>query len=375
MTARIEDKNGFVTVQGNPITRAGVTVYKGRDLPSYPGNGNDDVRVLKHPDDLSRPETLESFKLIPFIQEHIWLGEEGIDPAHLPLTGTTGENVYWDPPFIRASIRWFTPRITEELQSGKNELSVGYHFTLIPESGVYEGEPYDYRATNIRGNHVINCVEGRAGPTVAVMDAVLTKKSEEIMTYEEILAAVQALAPEDRERLLADLTPAVTEDAVVDPIVEDEVAPESTSMSSAMEKAEDLIDEAKAVLESAPEAGGMASDEETKMPFLAETKAQDALNSNIKAILAAMAARNIMAERLSRHIGVFAFDSMTLSDVAEYGCEKLGMKAKGRRAIDILNGYLSAVEKNHKTLVAFDSVPAHLQKTSGSKITEILRGL
>lgn len=46
-------------------------------------------------------------------------------------------------------------------EDGKNKLSVGYLTDYVREDGVYDGEPYHYKQTNIRCNHVTICYMGR----------------------------------------------------------------------------------------------------------------------------------------------------------------------------------------------------------------------
>jgi hypothetical protein len=49
------------------------------------------------------------------------------------------------------------------VEGGKRELSCGYTLDLVREDGVYEDQPYDFRQTNIRYNHVAIVEHARAG--------------------------------------------------------------------------------------------------------------------------------------------------------------------------------------------------------------------
>ena len=74
-SARTVDGNGYVTVEGNPISKEGVYDYLGSEIPGYTGNPNDIVKVYRPGVELAKQETIDSFKLMPFIDDHTWLGD------------------------------------------------------------------------------------------------------------------------------------------------------------------------------------------------------------------------------------------------------------------------------------------------------------
>jgi hypothetical protein len=58
------------------------------------------------------------------------------------------------------------------LEAGRSELSCGYTADVVIEPGTWQGQRYDAKQTNIRGNHVALVDAGRAGPTCSIrMDA------------------------------------------------------------------------------------------------------------------------------------------------------------------------------------------------------------
>ncbi len=81
MSNRKVDVNGFVRIEGNPISKVGIFDYLGRSLgPEYEQDRI--YKVFRSESALNNPETIESFKNIPWIDEH-----EMLDPeeTHLHL--------------------------------------------------------------------------------------------------------------------------------------------------------------------------------------------------------------------------------------------------------------------------------------------------
>lgn len=354
MDRQIVDSNGYVTVEGNPISKEGVYDYLGSQLPgTNPEDATKIFKVYRPAEELMHPECIESFKMIPFIDDHTWLGEEGTDPGDMPLSGMTGEKVYWDAPYLRANIRWYSQAMKEAIESGKKELSPAYRYDVYAQSGVFEDQPYQYTQRNIRGgNHLALVDTGRTGHDVAVMDSAIGDN----MSLEEIIAAIgkmddvtkaalcaalkAASAPEGGATEVDDDVPAVDADVETDPAASDKP-----------------VDAAAADVDPAKAEDG----EET----LEQTKAMDSLRAEIKtlrkqvkaqdsgALLAMLATRNTLASRVSVHVGAFAHDSMTTEQVAAYGLDKLGVKVDKGHEVATLKGVLAGLEKAPKATVAF----------------------
>ena len=72
--AREYDGNGWFEIKANPISKAGVFPYSGRQL-GLSGKDSDRIfQVLRPPEELADPECINSFKLLPWIDEHVMLG-------------------------------------------------------------------------------------------------------------------------------------------------------------------------------------------------------------------------------------------------------------------------------------------------------------
>jgi uncharacterized protein len=187
------DWNGFMEVRDNPISKEGVFPYRGDEIPGAP-NPEEIYWVYRPADELARQETIDSFKLMPFIDEHEVLGRGGMPAERKGIQGTIGEQVYFDPPYLRANIKIHSSAAQSLIKAGKVELSPCYGCDWSAEVGSFEGKPYQYVQRNIMGNHLALVEEGRTGPDVAVQDhRKFTLDSAELLPM--------ALAPEDMEAI------------------------------------------------------------------------------------------------------------------------------------------------------------------------------
>ncbi len=183
MSNRKVDVNGFVRIEDNPISKVGIFDYLGSSLgPKYEQDRI--YKVYRSEAALNNPQTIESFKNIPWIDDHELLGpeDEGLTPAEEKgIAGTTGEQVYFEYPYLRANLNIFSETQKEIIEDGKKELSPGYRCKYTPSPGVFEGEKYDVIQTNILGNHLATVEEGRTGPDVAVLDHTFTLDSKDLL--------------------------------------------------------------------------------------------------------------------------------------------------------------------------------------------------
>lgn len=380
-SARVVDDNGWITVEGNPISKVGVFDYLGSEIPGAP-DPDKIYQVYRPAEELSRPETLESFKLIPFINNHTWLGPEGANPGDVGVDGIVGEKVFFDYPYLKANLRVFSDEMKQELESGKSQLSPAYKYDVEHAPGVFEGQPYQYVQRNLRcGNHLARVDEGRTGPDVAVMDQAINQNSDEgnTMSLEELLAAIASLTDEDKAKLAAaaNLAPAVAAAPAADEDPADPAPAEDEVPDADPQKAEDEDPD--------PAADPKSEDEDPAD----EPKAQDAkikaltrqvqnLTRQVKAqdtgaLLKELGKRNELAARLTPFVGAFACDSMDTVAVAKYGLKKLGIKdvAAGHE-VSALNAALAVKAAQPSTIVAFGQDAAPTKANAVSSVIDDL---
>lgn len=322
MTARQIDTNGWIEVKGNPLSRVGVFQYSGSQVG---GDENRIYNVYRPEEELSDPETIESFKLIPWINDHLMLGkdENGLTPAEEKgVEGVIGEDVYFKDGILYGNIKVFSESLADLIEAGKEQLSAGYRCVYKFVKGVFNGQPYDAIQTQIRGNHLALVDEGRMGKEVAVLDRVFTYDAidkidiKEFQMSKELQEAKAAFDAKEAD-LKAQLKAALDENEELKKEKEEEKKAEDADETESEKKAEEE--------KKAEDADEEEKKEEKKDGM--DAAAFDAkLESFKKTILLEAKQRDALAEKISTVVGTFDATDKTLDEVAAYGAEKLGLK-------------------------------------------------
>ena len=134
---------------------------------SYINDDGSTRRELRLPEEVFSTDALASLAMLPVTVDH---PPEEISPANAKqyTVGTVGENVKRDGDFVRAPLVIFDAAAIEAVNTGKRQVSVGYHLDLDETPGEWRGERYDAVQRNIRGNHLAIVDQGRAGPAAAI---------------------------------------------------------------------------------------------------------------------------------------------------------------------------------------------------------------
>lgn len=333
-TARVQDGNGWWEVKRNPISKAGVYAYAGKNIP-----GADPTKVymvFRPPEELGSKETIESFKLVPWINDHVMLGNGRPNTVAAEVKGVhgvIGQDVFFDGDTLYGNIKMWSAQHGATIAAGKTELSSGYRCRYEKAAGIYAGQHYDYVQREIRGNHLASVMDGRMGPEVSVMDSfsfTFDAKDAQIMADDKnpapggegsggeptladcvkMFKALEPLLPALSALAAAGATaPAKTDEVVVN--------------------GEDEADKAKA-------AGAAAAKAEERVATM-----DSAIKDMPQAVIKALAQRDKLAAELTPHVGVFDHSDMTPSQVVEYGITKLGIKCPtpGQESA-FLSGYL-----------------------------------
>jgi len=334
-SARITDINGWYEVKRNPLSKAGVYPYLGRSIDPSGRMGLEPDKmysVLRPPEELSDPECIESFKLIPWVVGHAMLGPEqtGYMPAEEKgVHGVTGEEVFFEGDTLYANIKWFSNSLDQIIASGTKELSMGYRCLYEIASGNFNGMPYDVVQRKIRGNHVALVPEGRMGPEVAVLDSMQFTfdardiMAEETKTEEKVEGAEKAeMTLNEAVALLKEIIPQVK-------AMQDHLANMNASAATAAD--EDKKDEKK------EEGSGM--DAAVQIAGL-QSQIEALKKDGLKTVLGEIAQRDALARQISSFVGAFDHADKTLAEVAAYGVEKFGLKCAKGQEIAALQGYL-----------------------------------
>lgn len=164
-TARSVDRNGFLEVKGCPISSFGIFDYSAAQV-GLDGDPNRIVKVYRPESAINDPAAIESFKNVPFIDDHEMLsGFEGDEsntaPEDYGIDGVLTSNVYYEKPWMRGDLKVFSRKLRNAIDSGKCDLSLGYDCDFIVQSGEFNGIPYEVIQTNLRGNHIALVDVGR----------------------------------------------------------------------------------------------------------------------------------------------------------------------------------------------------------------------
>lgn len=129
------------------------------------------VRELRHPDEVFHPDSLASLRVAPVTFRHpptpSGLFKSPKD-AEGRVVGAAG-SPRTDSRYIKTDIAIFAPDVIETIEQHKvRQISPGYRCDAVEEKGVYNGQPYDLRQTQIRYNHIAILEEGRQGVDVGI---------------------------------------------------------------------------------------------------------------------------------------------------------------------------------------------------------------
>ena len=167
------DQNSYWFIKDNPLSKVGIFPYLGRQISSDL-EPDKIYQVLRPEEELSKPETIASLKLIPLVNEHEMLGENFTPAEKKGTHGVTGDNAEFNNGLLSNDLKIFSESLKQEIQNGKKELSAGYFCNYDLTPGEYNGQHYDAVQRDIKFNHIALVEEGRMGHDVRVMDCQIT---------------------------------------------------------------------------------------------------------------------------------------------------------------------------------------------------------
>jgi uncharacterized protein len=191
--------DAFITDEGyikaNAIvTRTGVFLYKNPDGTIR--------KELRHPDEVFKIDSLDTMKMIPVTNGHPQERLVSAENAKRLAIGYTGETITQDGEFVLSNlVITDLASIKDVTDRNRRELSLGYTVDLIPEEGSYNGQPYNFRQSNIKYNHLSIVDNARAGSEARI--ALDSFDAEEIL-IEEANMAKRKVKIDDDEILMED---------------------------------------------------------------------------------------------------------------------------------------------------------------------------
>jgi len=160
----VKTPNGYLRCDAR-ITRIGVFEYRFQDGKVR--------RELRLPDEVFKADALASFEYVPFTNDH---PREALNPKNTRrYQAGTVTNVRRADDHVAARVLITDEDVIHDVDSGKKELSCGYHCDLENTPGVTDGIDgipdgltYDAIQRNIVGNHVALVKQARAGSSATL---------------------------------------------------------------------------------------------------------------------------------------------------------------------------------------------------------------
>ena len=337
----VEDENGYITIPKNPISKSGVFQYLGKSI-SPELEPDKTYNVWRPEAELNNPETIESFRLTPWIPEHVMLGE-GFTPAEMVgVQGVTGETVEFFGDTLYSKLKLFGEDLKKLIKAGLKELSCGFRCKWVIKSGITpDGQSYDVMQTQIRGNHLASVESARMGSDVRVaMDR-----------------AVFALDSIDfKPNPDGDDMPVSKE---VQLAIDEAIKPLKAALDAAEKKVEDMEKEKPDFLKKKT-AEDMEAEEKAEADKKAEeskkSKAMDtaieSLQKEVKTLkstamdgnemMKAFAVKQELAAKASQIVGAFDHADLDANGVAKYALEKMGVACDSGSELAMFKGVLAA---------------------------------
>lgn len=164
-TARInritqDAQTGFVHITNVPIACVGVFPYMKAD--------NSVEMEAKLPTELLSEETVSSANSKPITDNH---PDELVTQVNARnyMKGFTATNAHVENDKLKVDMTITDKSLIDEINKGKQELSIGFETEVVPKKGEYKGVAYDSVQRNIRINHVAVVEQGRAGHSVRLL--------------------------------------------------------------------------------------------------------------------------------------------------------------------------------------------------------------
>lgn len=173
-TMRVKDVNGWLHVKDCRISKANVCPYMGREIPNSEKLGLDPDKVYNlYRDAAALEASAPTFERAPLMLEHLGVTALTAQRENVKrkIIGAIS-NVRWVAPYLLADLTVWDGEGIEAIESQRQqELSPGYHYVPVMNSGVLDGLPFDGSMTEIVANHLCIVDTGRTGPDVFVNDA------------------------------------------------------------------------------------------------------------------------------------------------------------------------------------------------------------
>lgn len=166
---RVFTDEGYLRVPGR-LARTGIQTYYAFELGLEDRDPMQRIRVYRPEEEVFNPDSMKSFDGAPITINH---PPEGVDVTNRKdLQVGHVSNIRRDGIYLIGDLLITDRTAIKALDNGKDELSNGYDAKYVWGHGITpDGEEYDAKQTNIRGNHVAMVDAARCGPACRISDA------------------------------------------------------------------------------------------------------------------------------------------------------------------------------------------------------------
>lgn len=340
---RRKDLDGHLHVETTNISKANVCPYIGREINEWQALGLDPNKMyMLYRDRAELQAAAKSFENKPLMMRHV--GVTAAEPHKFIRVGTISNVRYVHPRLVAAVTVWDAEAITAVEMRQLDQLSSGYRYKADMTPGTVDGERYDGIMRSIIGNHVALVEAGRIGP-----DALISDELPQEFAHMKVSTLVAALAPflatdAKPEDVTAGISAILATDKAATKVAADKAAADKAAadklVTTPAGEDEDLDDmtgededctpeEKKAAAKKAKAAADKAAkDGNWGLGGKDGKKAMDAaVDTAVKAALAADRALNTARREVEPILGVVAFDSA--QEVYKAALDKLGVSTDG----------------------------------------------
>lgn len=239
------DGNDFLVAYDVPIAKTGIQQYTREEVGEIKGNPYEFVNVYRDKSTFEDEKVLQSFDGIPIVYDHPENGKLDSDNYKHYIVGTVSGVYYKDGNLYAKKLTIIDKDAIEKvLDKETNQLSIGFRGKITKQSGIYEGQKYQYIEDVIHANHLALCEKGKAGPLYAINS--FKKKGKNIMNEEkmkdcynegdELHVNLEALIQKTVKEQLAKIKPKMIgdEDEVAHHLKKEELAEQHLEKEHAM---------------------------------------------------------------------------------------------------------------------------------------------
>jgi hypothetical protein len=169
---RSKDVDGRLHVKNCKLTKANICPYLGKEIPDSETLKLDPDHIYYMYRDASALEQAAStMERVPLMIMHV--ASTATDPQKMLIVGTVS-NVRWMAPYLVGDLTVWDQKGIDLIESEQQkELSPGYHYTPMMQSGTADGQHYDGIMLRLKFNHMCLVDTGRTGPDVMVADGAI----------------------------------------------------------------------------------------------------------------------------------------------------------------------------------------------------------